>query len=277
MRKRRIFLVLGMTAFCLFAGCKQQTQKVPEDVSSFVTATPATVVDSTRPVEEILPAEGKVTLKEEGDEAKDGETVYFTSNIIYPFYEGEQYATQLNTFVNNIVEEFRQSLPDAKENAALDYKDCKESGIQGIVFPETESFTVSCLWETNEIEVFSTQRYSNAGGVHPNIYYQFYVVEKRTGKAVSIEEILEPYGIAKDVLEVYVAEKIKEENADELYQFENEEDYQKVIRSFLEENQWYLNGRGLVVLANPYDIAPYAAGVIECKIPYEVLEQGLKK
>ena len=40
-------------------------------------------------------------------------------------------------------------------------------------------------------------------------------------------------------------------------------------------SNWYLNDTGLVVYANPYDIAPYSCGVLLFEIPYSALEEFL--
>ena len=39
---------------------------------------------------------------------------------------------------------------------------------------------------------------------------------------------------------------------------------------------WYFSNTGLVVFFNPYDISPYAAGVVKIEFPYEDLEGILK-
>jgi len=49
------------------------------------------------------------------------------------------------------------------------------------------------------------------------------------------------------------------------------DDYENTLPLLIRDGNWYFSQRGLVIIANPYDIAPYAAGRIEFSIPYKTL------
>ena len=52
------------------------------------------------------------------------------------------------------------------------------------------------------------------------------------------------------------------------------DDAQSVIGTIVDDGQnWYFSDKGLVVYANPYDIAPYVYGVMSFDIPYAALEE----
>lgn len=52
------------------------------------------------------------------------------------------------------------------------------------------------------------------------------------------------------------------------------EDFEAAIGGLIDAgSNWYLNDEGLVVYANPYDIAPYSCGVLMFEIPYSALEE----
>lgn len=52
------------------------------------------------------------------------------------------------------------------------------------------------------------------------------------------------------------------------------DDAQEVIGSIVDEGeQWYFNDNGIVVYTNPYDIAPYAYGILRFEVPYSALEE----
>ena len=45
-----------------------------------------------------------------------------------------------------------------------------------------------------------------------------------------------------------------------------------------ENNQWfYLNEKGLVVICNPYLVTAYAGGKIEIEVPYQELEEVMNE
>ncbi len=52
------------------------------------------------------------------------------------------------------------------------------------------------------------------------------------------------------------------------------DDAQSVIGTIVDEGEnWYFSDNGLVIYANPYDIAPYIYGVMTFEIPYAALEE----
>lgn len=52
------------------------------------------------------------------------------------------------------------------------------------------------------------------------------------------------------------------------------DDAQSVIGTIVDEGEnWYFSDNGLVIYANPYDIAPYIYGVMAFEIPYAALEE----
>lgn len=273
MKKTKAVLLMGILAMFAVAGCAKEDERQTTEGTNTPAVTPTEAVSVTSPGQ---PYAVRFSGREEVDEAKDGAFVYFTSKLYYPVFEGD-YADNLNRFVDSLTEEFREALPDAKENAAMDYGDSKVENFSALVFPELEEFTVSCLWSKEQIHVLFTNWLSESGGAHPNTYCKAYVVDMTSGDTEDIESVLAPYGVTKEQLVTYVTEQIQKEFGDELYPFAEENGLEEEIRRFTEENQWFLNEKGLSVFANPYDIAPYAYGMIECEIAYKDLEDGLKK
>lgn len=52
------------------------------------------------------------------------------------------------------------------------------------------------------------------------------------------------------------------------------DDFETTIGNIVDEgSNWYFNSEGLVVYANPYDIAPYSMGVMTFQIPYAALAE----
>lgn len=277
MKGKKAIVLLSITALLLSAGCKTKQGSEP-DATVTPLPPPTEAVQITIPVGEEENGSDAVTytLKEESEEAKDGDVVYFTSYLSYPVFEGNG-ADNMNRFVDKLLEVFKNALPEAKENAAWDYEDAKGNEYISWLFPEKEELTISCIWAEEQWQVLHTTQVSDWGGAHPYVFCKAYMVDKTTGEAEDVETFLERYKITKDELIAHVAETIRTELGEELHAFDAETDYMEEIRRLFDENQWYLSEQGLVVFANPYELASYANGIVECEISYEELEQGLKK
>ncbi len=290
MKKKIILTFAVIFTMCLVAGCKQteenrgvEATKPPVEA---VTDVPVQKIEETPPPGKEDnnvtqgPEEDSYELKysfcEETEEENDGAFVYFKSSLYYPVFEGK-YADNMNRFVASTTEKFRESLSEAKENAKFDYEDSLFGEYIAPIFPEKEEFNISCLWETEQYMTLFTQCVSSTGGVHPNVYCQAYVVDLTNGCPENLEQMLKTYGLTtKNVVE-YATEKIRFEHGEDLYDYDDSRDLEKEVYRLVQDNQWYFNDKGLVLFANPYEIAAYAYGMIECEISYEELEQGLKK
>ncbi|MCH5272673.1 MAG: DUF3298 and DUF4163 domain-containing protein [Lachnospiraceae bacterium] len=223
----------------------------------------------------LTPAKDELESRPETEEylAKEGDAEVFVSKISYPVFTGGKADTDaLNAFVESLIEEFRAYLPEAEEGARLDYEDFGESGL--IAFPESAEFTITVVGETKEwISIHSTW-YGYGGGPHPNTYCKAYVRKKADGSEVSIEEYLEQYRLTPEEVADYAAEQVRAVAEEDM--FWDEEGLPDSFLRILKENQWYFTDEGIVLFADPYELAAYVYGKIECKISYEVLRQGLK-
>lgn len=283
MKKNQVILLFVLLGLFVAAGCAtdkerqegERNQVPTEQVTKQPEVKPTEEIDEEMSGQEVFPYELICSSVEETNEAKDGEVVYFTSKLYYPVFEGT-YADNMNRFVESITKKFREALPVAEENAKYDYEDAKAGEFSGYIFPEAEELTVSCVWGKEQWQVLLSRCVSDSGGAHPNVYCKAYVVDMTTGSERKIESVLEPYGVTKEEMVAYATEQIKNEYGEDLYVFDDESYLEGEVVRFTEENQWFVNEKGLVVFANPYEITPYAYGMIECEISYEVLEEGLK-
>ena len=285
MKKKSLVVIMGVVMMLVIAGCSAPEKKQKEEVTKAPVeditegpeeVTPTEAVEVTAPAQEENPYELSFTDKEEEEEATDGDFVYFKSAIHYPVFTGN-YAENMNRFVNSLLEGFREELSEASESARYDYEESKtnEYGMQ--IFPEAEELTLSCVWSKEQIMVLKAEYYSNAGGAHPNVFYKTYVVDVTDGYKETFESMIRPYGVTTDEVVSFATARIQAEHGEELFPTDDENQLENWVYLFTQMEQWYFNESGLVLFANPYDIAAYAYGMIECEISYEELEQGLKK
>ncbi len=290
MKEKKFLTFAVVFTICLMSGCQKtednrrgEATKPPVEAltdapSQEIDGTPSPGAEVTGPAQEKEESfyDLKFSFREETEEAKDGDFVYFKSTLRYPVFDGEN-ADAMNQFVSLLMKEFREYLPEAKDNAKYDYEDSVAGEYIATIFPEEEEFIVSCLWETEQYMTLFTQCISNTGGAHPNVYCQAYVVNLTNGCPESFEQMLEPYSLTTENVVQYATEKIRFEHGEDLYDYDASHDFEKEVYRLVQDNQWYFNDKGLVLFANPYEIAAYAYGMIECEISYEELEQGLKK
>lgn len=269
MKKKTIVALL--VCFSVFgAACNSTPEEKKPTAAPTSGAVPTVKTEPTNAPEEDLLS----TLVEELDSGTEEDAVYFTSAIRYPKYEGKG-ADVLNEFVQSITQTFREYLPEAKEQALMDYHEYKD--LEFFPFPETEELTISVIAENEEWISFYGEQYSNTGGAHPSVFGKSYVVKKADASEVTISEFLSKYSLTEEKVAEYAASKIRENlEEDAVMLFFDTEGLADAFLIIMEENQWYLTENGLLLFANPYDIGPYALGMIECEISYEDLEQGLK-
>lgn len=289
MKKKRAVTVVGVILAVAALGCRTPGNTQEEDVTGTPTETVTKIPLSesedgekitTEPAkslqDEEFPYELQCSFKEETEEEKDGEFVYFKSAVSYPVFEGK-YAENINRFVATVTENFREELPSARENAKFDYEESKGNEYRILMFPEEEEFVVSCLWNKEQYHTLYTKRFSYSGGAHPNTFCKAYVVDLTDGEKETFEDMIRPYGVTTEEVVSFATDRIRKEHGEELFETDDESALEEWVYGFTKENQWYFNENGLVLFANPYDIAAYVYGMIECEISYEELEQGLKK
>lgn len=119
---------------------------------------------------------------------------------------------------------------------------------------------------------FSISHYLYTGGAHPNGHLSYYNLEKKTGRLLHLKDVCTDIPELTRRAEVYFRRQQGlaegEEYAEQGYWFEND-------RFHLNENFYFADGQ-LVFLYNQYEIAPYAMGVISCKVPLTELKDILR-
>ena len=107
-------------------------------------------------------------------------------------------------------------------------------------------------------------------------YANFFITyDLLTGQALGIRDILVADYSADDLVALIVQELSKQEEENMLFP-----DYAQLVSDMFSTNRpvenWYFDQEGLSFLFNPYEIAPYGAGIIVAKIPYDALGGLLK-
>lgn len=107
----------------------------------------------------------------------------------------------------------------------------------------------------------------STGGVHPNNYSTGVTYDVKTGSQLTLEDLTDDVSALRAIVERTVTEKITAPDQKDSYF----EDAAAQVPTMLAEGTWFLSEDGLVVLANPYLLAPYAAGILRFTVPYDQL------
>lgn len=154
--------------------------------------------------------------------------------------------------------------------------------------------TISMKRGDDRIFSYVTTDYSYLGGAHPNVVYNGYNYDTKTGKRLTLRDVTEDYdSLYAQVLDTLRAfqeehdmffEDYEDTVKGMFYGFSAEEDLEDSsmtdadreeisdtagTASDIDNIQWYLTDNELVMIFNRYDIAGYAFGPTAVKIPFE--------
>ncbi len=114
----------------------------------------------------------------------------------------------------------------------------------------------------------------NTGGIHADLVRYSRCYDSDSGKELGLDDIAKDAEQLRTFIENYViglaaGEEFKE-NGESIFFPEFEDTIRGIVAA---GEQWYLDETGLVLYADPYDIAPYGYGVICFDIPYSALSE----
>ena len=207
--------------------------------------------------------------------AQDGETVLyeaFQDTVTVENQGFENLHAALAEYFSPIDEEVHEELLHYAQEA-YDYFDEEKKNY----------FLNYFLWQWVELErsdstvmSFEESCCIYTGGVHPNSVYLGATFDVKTGRKLELADILKDetgfYEAAVDYLTDWLVRNFGEESY-------GQEKRNYVACTFDEDRtvNWYLNGAGIVIIYNPYEIEAYAAGVIEITLPYGLFYEYIRE
>ena len=118
--------------------------------------------------------------------------------------------------------------------------------------------------------------YEFTGGAHGSYTDRASVFDTTSGETLTLDKLTDDY----DALVSFLVDKMLEqtENDERIApDYIAEADRPEAFRSLLGEGTWYFDNEGLVIFSNPYEIGPYAAGIIDFHVPYAELAGRIDK
>lgn len=281
MKKRWLMFCLALTMVCVVTGCDTEgatdTQKArveqEEDDEKDGTDTKAEPDAETGKddVTEITDAGTADTLKEvphmkitkEYYDPGEENDAYFSG-----FYETAEITDDVFPELKEAVATWSQDMMDSYQSVAEQYISDAQAEQEYLEENGTSySFTRTLKAARLDSRIVSVAILESSynGGVHGNTYLYGTTFDTRTGEEIFFEDLGD---IREDMLayvDTYIAEQ--RENG---YVFSFYDDV-KTAEDFLANPSWYLNGLGLNIVFNEYEIGSYAEGRTVVTIPYEKL------
>lgn len=155
--------------------------------------------------------------------------------------------------------------------------------------PESASYSQmvepDVTFATPDVVSLTYLNYSYTGGAHGNYGYEAHTYDLQTGNELTLADLIQ-----SDKLQAFyrlVSAKLLSNDRDLLFP-ETVTDIEKFLKdktptstqaqveSYGHLRNWYLTPQGIVFFYNPYEIAPYAAGVQEITLPLSTWQQFAK-
>ncbi len=122
---------------------------------------------------------------------------------------------------------------------------------------------VNKFYENNRFIIMESDNSSYTGGAH-GIYYSIsYVFDKQHNKQITLNDIF--YEKDSTSIKELIIKKLKKSGY-----------YDNVYTEMFISNVFYFDNKYFYFFYNVYDIAPYAAGPVEIKIPYKEIKRYFK-
>lgn len=137
---------------------------------------------------------------------------------------------------------------------------------------------VACFRADDELVVFLVNHYIYRGGAHGDYKTESICFDAKTGDRLHLEDLSQAGASFKArVLEEML--RLADEDADGYYSerlmLPEGESREDAFAALMRDGAWYPAENGLCLFSDTYELASYAAGIIEFLIPYERLNDCL--
>lgn len=173
-----------------------------------------------------------------------------------PVVSSEKYpdaAQILNKTANSWTEETKQMAEDSLEALGDELTE-----------PYIFDLDYKVSYYNGDIISYFVQIYANTGGVHPSTYSFGYVYSLKENRELTLSDFV-------DVTAAETRNFVREKFLESYFSGDNRyyEDADKLINS--DEFGWqeYIDEKGFHVFVNPYELGPYASGIIDLTIPFK--------
>ncbi len=273
--KTRILTLILVCLLILSSGChKKPAEPVPAE-PSVPDQQEAPVPADTEPSDDEVPSDEPpaYALETEQDEIKEGEDLLLRYSVSTLRLDGEEYA-DLNALLaegqDKILRLIKDEyIPQAQQDRASCVEDGRDFVPYGIESEDTVTYLSKTLLSAQTLGSYFT------GGAHPNAVLTSYTYTLPEGRLLTLDDIFTvPSDEYLPMIFEHVRSSIQAPGA-EIDPSMFYEDYDEQIELCFNTDNFYLEEDALVVYYEPYDIAPYAAGILTFEIPFREIRSML--
>jgi len=117
---------------------------------------------------------------------------------------------------------------------------------------------------------FTIDYYQYTGGAHGMTVRRAYNIDQSTGQELALKDLfIDNYDYA-NIIDEEIGRRIAADESGMYFEDPNG------FNGISENQNYYLQNGNLVIYFGQYEIAPYAAGILEFRIPLSSLQDGLK-
>lgn len=179
-------------------------------------------------------------------------------NLQIPIIKGLK-DLKLQEEINSIFKEDILSFKNEIEEMAKEYSDQAENhGIPMIPYTAITSYKVTCNKGT--ILSIYINYYQYTGGAHGLTVRKAYNINLNNGTKLTLKDLFKEGTPYKDIINKEINKKISENR--EMY-------FPSSFKGISEEQEFFIDDKDIVLFFQLYDIAPYAFGTPEFKIPLD--------
>lgn len=171
----------------------------------------------------------------------------------------------------------QQFLQDCKNDQQEQLKDAASNDLPPTALMYDQTVEPDISFANDQVMSVVSLGYSYTGGAHGNYGYDAHTYNLKTGAEISLADLVQPNQL--QAFYKRVSTKLLAQNRDLLFP-ETATDIERFVKGpkatstesqisqFGHITNWYLTNEGIVFFYNPYEIAPYAAGVQEVTLPF---------
>ncbi|WP_315116953.1 PdaC/SigV domain-containing protein [uncultured Clostridium sp.] len=163
--------------------------------------------------------------------------------------------------------EIEKDILDFKENIKKSALESKKE--KTLMNPYEVSVNYEVHYNKNNLLSLTISYYSHTGGAHGMTNKKTFNIDTKTGTNASLKDLFNPGEDYKEIINTVVREKIQE-NPSEYY-----EEISRYFKGILQDQPFYITEDSVVVYFDLYEIAPYAGGFKEFKIPFKSFKNGI--
>ncbi|MCD3195531.1 DUF3298 and DUF4163 domain-containing protein [Clostridium botulinum C] len=182
---------------------------------------------------------------------------YFDSKLKFPIIIGlkdENIEKQVNSVIENDVLKFRNKIKDlAKKNKEKSIKE----GYELLPYVAYTDYKVSTI--KDDFVSFYIDFYELTGGAHGSTLRKSYNIDLKTGKLLTLNDILKDIPNYKDIINKYIYNEISKKP--DIYFVDS-------FKGITDNIAFTIEKDALVIYFQQYEIAPYSSGIPEFRIPF---------